>query len=246
MSRHIPRLFVDQALSANIQLELPPPQVHHLVNVLRLQTEDAVILFNGQGGEYTARVLQTSRKAVRVQVDSHQDCHREPRLPITLAQGIARGERMDIAIQKAVELGVHTIQPLQTVQSQKLPADRLAKKLTHWQAIAQSATEQSGRCCVPPVQEVMSLNDWLDQSREPDSSYWVLDPEASQGLAARTAPTSCCLLIGPESGLTEPEIKLAVNRGFERIRLGPRILRTETAGMAAIATIQSLWGDLGT
>lgn len=244
MSRHIPRLFIDEALAVDMQLSLPSAQVHHLVNVLRLRVNDPLVLFNGRGGEYPSRVIEQEKRSVRVQTIAHTDVTREAPVSITLAQGMARGERMDIAIQKAVELGVDTVQPLNTHHSQKLPPDRLEKKQLHWQAVAQSAAEQSGRTRVPEISAPLTLPAWLPSLEGIAATRWVLDPGAHQGLGSQPPAAHCYLLIGPESGLTAEEIRLANDHGFTGVRLGPRILRTETAGMAAIAAIQSLWGDL--
>lgn len=247
MSRHVPRIFINQALQTGLDITLEDRQAHHLLNVLRVRNGDAVCLFNGQGGEYPSRVIDTQRHAVTINIGNHSAAGRESPLAITLGQGIARGERMDFAIQKAVELGVACIQPLHTEKSQRLPPDRLSRKLEHWRSVACSAAEQSGRTRVPTVQEPSSLVEWLEQCRNDESCErkLVLDPASGTRPGSLPAAQRACLLIGPEAGLAESELESAGKCGFQAISLGPRILRTETAGVTAIAALQALWGDLG-
>lgn len=248
MSRHIPRLYTDNSLDSGQTLELSTDKAHHLLHVLRIRKGDPVCLFNGRGGEYAAEVICAERHSVSVKLLTYSDISRESPLHIVLAQGIARGERMDFAIQKAVELGVGDIQPLHTEKSQKLPANRLRKKQQHWRAVACSAAEQAGRTVLPEVHAPEKIADWLAvQARESESTeLLLLDPTAETMLKPNASTNRACLLVGPESGLSEPEYKQARESGFQPIRLGPRTLRTETAGLAAITAVQMLWGDLNT
>lgn len=245
MAKHIPRLFIDAALSTGAIITPDEQQSHHLLHVLRLREAEVVHVFNGQGGEYRATAVEVGKRHIGLQIDAFLDVNRESPLNISLAQGIARGERMDFAIQKAVELGVQSIQPLHTEKSQHLPASRLEKKQAHWQAVARSAAEQAGRCHVPAVAPAAELSAWLTQSRQLLTNHLklLLNPVATQCLSASKPPESVCILIGPESGLTDGELHEAMTQGFSGIQLGARTLRTETAGLAAIAALQMLWGD---
>lgn len=241
---HTPRIWLDLPLATGTQLALPRDKAHHLNTVLRLRDGDSLCLFNGDGNEYGARIATATRNAVEVNIESATTPPRESPLHITLAQAIARGDRMDFAIAKAVELGVNAIQPLFTTRGKvRLDGARLLKKQTHWQHIAESAAEQSGRLVRPAVQPACQLSEWLDTA---DTGLrLVLAPDAGAGLATLEPANPATLLIGPESGLDDSEIKACRDAGFTALRLGPRVLRTETAGMAALAAMQSHWGDLG-
>jgi len=215
---------------------------HHLTRVLRMQENDVVVLFNGDGGEYHAR-LRLQGKDVLAQVESFIDRDSESRLDITLLQGISKGERMDIVIQKAVELGVRKIIPVfcqRTVVNIK--GERSDKKHQHWQGIVINACEQSGRTFVPVLSEANKLVDALHQPLP--GLKLTLSPTASQTFhQIKPESNQVTLLIGPEGGLDEREIILAEACGFQSVRMGPRILRTETAALAAITALQTLWGD---
>ncbi len=246
MSRrgHIPRVFVDSALDVDQTLELAEAKRHHLATVLRLGVDAPVTLFNGDGHEYRARIVQADRKRMTLAVETRHSPERESSLSITLYQAIARGDRMDFALAKAVELGVTAIRPVFTERGKvKLEGERLTKKQAHWQAVVESAAEQSGRLVCPALHTAARLSTCLDSDR--DHLRLMLAPTAPAGLASTTPHKRVALLIGPESGLSEPEIDTAATAGWQPITLGPRILRTETAGMAVLAALQSLWGDLG-
>ena len=246
MSRggHIPRVHVEGPLTTGDGLRIEGDKAHHQRNVLRLRAGDEVILFDGGGGEYGATVADLGRGLVTLTVGRHRPAHRESPLRLELAQGIARGDRMDFAVAKAVELGVHAIRPLFTDKGQvRLAGERLARKLSHWRRVAESAAEQSGRERVPEVREPMPLGDWLGVA--PGTTRLVLDPAAESGPASLPRTADACLLIGPESGLSGTELAAARDAGFIPVRLGPRVLRTETAGPAALAVLQALWGDMG-
>lgn len=242
----IPRTYLPIPLTTGATVILDENAANHLIRVLRLKPGAPLILFNGQGGEYRA-VLQTAdKKGGTAVIGEHLAHDAESPLHITLAQGISRGERMDYTLQKAVELGVTRIVPLITERCEvRLEGERLHKRLQHWQAVAASACEQCGRNRVPPVAQARSLDDWLEQSH--DGLRLVLDPLAAQTLTQLIKPEDrrITLLIGPEGGLSDAEIERARQVGFAGIRLGPRILRTETAAVTALSALQVLWGDLG-
>ena len=237
-----PRIYVSIALSPGARILLPSAQARHVGQVLRLTPGAPLTLFNGDGHEYPARLLETSREATRLVVESRAEQEPKPPLAIHLAIGISKGERMDFALQKAVELGVDAITPLFTERSQvKLDAERLNKRLEHWRGIIVSACEQCGRRRLPTLHRPQPLEPWLMVQT---AGGLLLDPHASQALANLPPPLSeVTLLVGPEGGLSPSEHALAEHQGFRGTRLGPRILRTETAPLAAIAVIQALWGD---
>lgn len=244
MSRHVPRIYCETPLSRGERLSLPEDRAHHLMHVLRMKAGAAVILFDGRGGEYEATLATVAKHRVEVAVGAHRAVARESPLRLTLAQAISRGERMDYTIQKAVELGVTLIQPLETGYSQgRLDSARGEKKLTHWREIARSAAEQSGRERVPEVAAPLALETWLDALPAP-AIRLLLDPDSPESLGAATAAAEVCLLSGPEGGFNAAEVARAKAAGFTALRLGPRILRTETAAVAALAVIQAQWGDL--
>lgn len=239
---HIPRIYVPEPLHADGEIRIEGDKAHHLRNVLRLQSGDAAILFDGGGGEYEARVTAVERGAIALAVSARREARRESPLRLELAQAIARGDRMDFAVAKAVELGVNAIQPLFAARGKvKLDGARRQKKLDHWRRIAIGAAEQSGRECVSEVREPRPLTDWLPEAAP--GTRLMLDPDAKTPPADLPRAESATLLIGPESGLSEEEAAAARDAGFTPIRLGPRILRTETAGPAALAVLQALWGD---
>lgn len=216
----------------------------HLVQVLRLKAGAAITLFNGDGHDYSAHLEEASRRTTRAKVDQRLEPAEAPAaLPIHLAIGISKGERMDFAIQKAVELGVADITPLITERCVvRLPNDRQEKRLQHWQQVIIAACEQSGRRYIPALNNAMKLTDWL-RSRTPSGGL-LLDHRAEHALHELEPPKGeVALLIGPEGGLSADERTRAAAAGFTGVRLGPRVLRTETAPLAAIAAIQTLWGD---
>lgn len=243
-AKHVPRVFVAQDLAAGDTITLPQDKRHHLTTVLRLAAGDGLILFNGDGAEYAARLTRADRKRAQAHIDARTSPHRESPLAITLLQAVARGDRMDFALAKAVELGVTAIQPVFTARGQvKLDGERLAKKQGHWQRIVESAAEQSGRLICPAVHEATALATQIDNPPL-NACRLMLAPEAQTSLAAQTPATRIALLIGPESGLSNNEIERAAAAGWQALALGPRVLRTETAGMAALAALQTAWGDL--
>ncbi len=240
----VPRVFQNIPLSIGAVLELAPESANYLLRVLRLRPGASLILFNGEGGEYQAVLEETGRRTATARVVDFAPTEAESPLAITLVQGISRGERMDFTVQKAVELGVTRIVPViaeRTVVN--LKGERRERRREHWQAVAVSACEQCGRNRVPMVDEPIDLRAWLE--REVDGLRLMLDPGASDGFSALVASRSLTLLIGPEGGFSEQEIALAAERGYRGLRLGPRVLRTETAGIVALAALQLRFGDLG-
>ena len=243
MSR-IPRIYHPERLEANIDLSLESGAAQHVARVLRLGAGAELILFDGHGGHYPAVIVAADKRIVQVQIGSHRESLTESPLEITLAQGISKGERMDLTIQKSVELGVTRIIPLETARSVvRLKGERMDKKQQHWQGIIQSACEQSGRDRLPQLLAAQSLANWL--KAPVDGCALMLDPYAEHTISELPSSRAVTLLIGPEGGLSDSERQAAREAGYLGIRLGPRILRTETAALTTIAVLQSRWGDLG-
>jgi 16S rRNA (uracil1498-N3)-methyltransferase len=223
---------------------LDEDNAHYVRTVLRLKKDNSIILFNGEGGEFFCTVAEVSRKAVMIAVEQWDDRSVESPLQITLGLGISRGDRMDLSVQKAVELGTNHITPLVTERCQvQFKGEKKPQRLLHWQKIAQHATEQSGRTVMPTLLEIEQLQDWLGHQQ---GLKIFLDPYAQQTLAELTPETPhVTLLTGPEGGFADHERELAKAAGFIPVRLGQRILRTETASLAALAAVQMCWGDFG-
>jgi 16S rRNA (uracil1498-N3)-methyltransferase len=239
----IPRFYCPQLQQDDMQLELPESVHRHAVQVLRLKPGARIRLFDGKGLECEAELTVVEKRHSQVQLQAPLESQHESPLNITLLQGISRGERMDFAIQKAVELGVSTIVPVITERCNvQLKQDRAQKRRDHWQGVLISACEQSGRAFLPELAAVTTLEAVLAGSE--DELKLVLDPRASQHFNDLARPQTLSLLIGPEGGLSEAEIDLAAQHGFTALQFGPRILRTETAAVAALAVAQTLWGDL--
>ena len=240
------RLFVDDSLESGMQLTLAGEPSHYVARVLRLKTGDALTLFDGRGGEFAAIVSAVSKTGVVVTTGEKSSRECESPLSIHLVQAVSRGERMDFVMQKATELGVVRVTPVMTEFSVvKLDGSKRGKRIRHWRRIAQSACEQSGRNRVPVVEEPCTFDEWLGSLVADEKRLrLVLEPSASTTLATFEARPSADLLIGPEGGLSERELQQACAAGFIAIGFGPRILRTETAAIAAIAALQARWGDL--
>ncbi|MDN5873293.1 MAG: 16S rRNA (uracil(1498)-N(3))-methyltransferase [Sinobacteraceae bacterium] len=235
------RLYLPQTLQEGQSLELPPAAARHVVQVLRLASGAGLTLFNGRGGEFEAVLERVGRRDAAVCVGAYHAVERESNLQLTLAQCVSKGDRMDYGIQKAVELGVHKIVPLLSARSVvKLDAGRWHKKHDHWQAVVASACEQCGRNRLPGVAAPLKLMDWLPQSQ---GVRLILAPGAVAQLQSLPLAHAATLLVGPEGGFTAEEITCAQERGCIPIGLGPRVLRTETAGVATLAALQALWGD---
>jgi 16S rRNA (uracil1498-N3)-methyltransferase len=238
-----PRFHCHLPLAGAVQIELAPSAAHHASKVLRLRRGDQVVLFDGSGGEYEASIHEVDKYGVLVDVGKFHPTDREPVLKVCIAQGLASGDKMDTILQKAIELGVTCFQPLATRKSVvRLTEERAARRAMHWQQVAIAACEQCGRNQVPEVLAVEEIGSWV--GRQIPGSRLMLAPNAPVRLAEVPRPTDeVTLLVGPEGGFTDDEIMWALNAGFKPVRLGPRILRTETAGLAALAAIQALWGD---
>lgn len=240
----VTRVFVDQKLASGKGIGLPEQAGLHLTRVLRLDTGAAITLFDGTGGEYQG-TLERDGKKFWARVGTHDPVERESPLAITLLQGVARGERMDLIVQKATELGVARIIPVLAERSVvRVDANQRARKLEHWQAVAVAACEQCGRNRVPAVSAPLSLGDAIAALPE-GSRRCLLAADAGEPLAAAANGDTrqLALLIGPEGGLADNEQRFAAANGFGAYRIGPRILRTETAGLAALAALQTLAGD---
>ncbi len=237
-----PRFFCPDGLVPDSDMPLPAAVAHHAERVLRLAAGDAVTLFDGQGGECAATLVALGRQPV-ARLGPRLDAERESPLAITLVQALASADKMDWVVQKAVELGVAAIQPVAAERSVlKLSGDRADKRLAHWQQIAVSACEQSGRNRVPEVAEILPLAKYL--VRDFAGTRMILAPGAEGALARKSRPAGpVAILIGPEGGWSPAELALADRAGCAPLALGPRVLRTETAGLAAIAAMQTLWGD---
>lgn len=240
----VPRVYVDMPLESGQTVQLPARQSNYLCKALRMLPGRALWLFNGQGGAFKAELLKAdSKRAEAILLDFDSE-NRESPLHITLGIGLSKGDRFDLVIQKATELGVAAIQPLITERVEvRLNADRMKKKVEHWRGVVVSACEQSGRNLLPKLNNPVNLNDWLGQLN--DSNCYVLNPESDNSFASLAGiHKKVTLLVGPEGGLTLGEVGTAETSSFHGISLGPRILRTETVPLAAISIMQAHWGDL--
>lgn len=238
------RIYLDTPLASGALIELPEGAFRHLVQVLRMQVGDALTVFDGRGGEYAAHIASVAKRGATLSVGAFLDVNRESTLDLTLVQGISKGERMDFTIQKAVELGVTRIAPITTERCNvNLGAERQNKKFEHWRGVMISACEQSGRTRLPELCAVQRFTDWLAQPVK--GQRLMLDPLAAvplAGIGSDAAPTS--LVVGPEGGLSAAELELGARNGCRGVRLGPRVLRTETAGVVALSVLQAWSGDL--
>lgn len=251
----MPRFYVPFTLAVDMPYQLPTDVARH-IQVLRLRVGDTVTLFDGNGGAYTASLLDIDKKHASVSITAHQADNLEPPYRLTLAQGIAGGDKMDWLIEKAVELGVHRIMPVTTARSVvRLQGDRATKRHAHWQALTRAACEQCGRNLIPAVDAPRDWPAWLAQvddgidgsaaTMEGRALRILLSPRADltfNTLPAAAPPAGVTLLIGPEGGLTQEEEAAARAAGFVGLGLGPRILRTETAGIAVLAALAARWG----
>ena len=240
----IPRIYLPLPLTVGATVRLDDNAFNHAVRVLRLKPDAALILFNGQGGAFAAMLTEVSKRDAQARLLEFLPGEVESPLRVILGQGIARGDKMDYTLQKAVELGAAAIQPLFTERGGvDLSGDRLTRKVQHWRGIVIGACEQCGRNRLPEVRDPLTLAGWLAQPAEAGLRL-LLDPAAEQSLRGLEPPAGpVTLLIGAEGGLSPAEMAQARQAGFIGIQLGPRILRTETAGLAALAVLQALWGD---
>jgi 16S rRNA (uracil1498-N3)-methyltransferase len=236
----VPRLFVDAELRPQASLELPEAAAHHAARVLRLREGETVVLFDGRGGEYDALLSMPGRGRVLAATGERRDVERESPLAVTLLQAVSTSDKMDFTIQKAVELGVIAIHPVFSAKSVvRLSGEREAKKLAHWRRIAIAACEQCGRNRIPEIREPVAL----ERYRAPAAAAKVLLSPAGTGRLTEVAKSPLVLAAGPEAGFSGEEEQWLLRAGFAAVRLGPRILRTETAALAALAALNALAGD---
>lgn len=237
------RCHLDQPLPVGATLALPEPVAQHLLRVLRLRVGDACVLFNGDGHDHDARIVAIDKRRAQVEITARRRVANESPLRITLLQGIARGDKMDWIVQKATELGVACILPVTSERGEvRLDPERADRRRSHWQEVVIAACEQSGRAVVPAVAPPCPL---VQAAAQADGVRCLLDPEAgATPLRPGAALTACTLAIGPEGGWSERDLDQLRAAGFVGMCLGPRILRTETAGLAAIAALQAIAGDL--
>lgn len=242
---HSTRIYAPDVLAPGALLPLRETAAHHLSRVLRAAVGDPVVVFN-DGIEFSATVARIDKRGVTVKLISGTPVDRESPLPGILAQAISSGERMDITLQKAVELGICGVQPLYSERSiVRLDAARAVKRVEHWQQVIISACEQCGRNVVPEVAPPQPVIDWLGALPAPRDGELriLLSPHADRRIAELPRPAAVTLLAGPEGGFAEGETEIARQRGFVALKLGPRVLRTETAALAALAALNTLWGD---
>ena len=234
------RFFIDAPLGLGAH-ELPEAQAHYIGRVLRMAEGDAVQVFDGSGQEFRGTLAEVGKKRVLVQLNEQFAGQVESPLRIHLGQGLSRGERMDWAIQKATELGVNEITPIFSERCEvRLKDERADKRLLHWRQVAISACEQCGRSTVPVIHPPLLLADWLKQT---DAELKLVLHPVAEPLVSHARPSSLAFLIGPEGGLSDAEVEQAKTAGYHAARLGPRVLRTETAPVVALAVAQQLWGD---
>lgn len=238
------RSYITEALHVGLELVLSEAASNHLVRVLRLGVNDTCVLFNGDGFDYQAKIINVAKRGTSVEITASHSVTNESPVHITLVQGIARGEKMDWILQKATELGVHRIVPVVTDRTEvKIDSERSDKKMHHWLGVVASACEQSGRARLPEIIEPCPLSHWPLQDK--NFNKFTLDPNGVFGFSdlASTKPIAVTFAIGPEGGFSERDIATLKAGGFQGLRMGPRILRTETAGLAAIAALNVLCGD---
>lgn len=240
-----PRFYSTENLTVGTIVKLSENAAIHATRALRLIVGETIKLFNGDGFDYTCELISIKKSEVLAKVSASESIENESPLNITLLQGISSGDRMDYTIQKAVELGVTSIQPISTERSVvKLSAERAQKRLEHWQNVVISACEQCGRAQIPLVFAPKTLENWLATNSKENATRILLNPLGAKRFAELAKSSQeIQLLIGAEGGLTTAEIKIAIAHGFQSIILGPRILRTETAALTAISTMQAIWGD---
>jgi len=244
-SMRIPRLFIDTDLNENTTITLPDSTFQHVCKVLRLKSDHPLRIFNSRGGQYHATLCDVEKRSASISITQFEPLNNESPILVTVGQTLSRGERMDYAIQKSVEAGVYAIQPLFSERCEvKLQSDRIEKRLQHWQQVAISAAEQCGRGTVPVVHPPAELTDWLVECK--DMLKLTLHHHSAKPINKFECPANkqVALLIGPEGGLSEKEVQLSENNGFNAITLGPRVLRTETAPIVALSVINTLWGDI--
>jgi 16S rRNA (uracil1498-N3)-methyltransferase len=238
-----PRIHCELRLGPGAQFALAPDAAQHVAKALRLKAGDALVVFDGRGGEYDATIQRIDKDRVDVKVGAWRDVERESATSIGLVQGLPEAsDKMDWIIQKATELGVAWIQPVTCERSVvRLSGERAARREAHWRRVSIAAAEQCGRTRIPEVRPTLGFLSWIAVPKS--GARWLLDPGAPPLATQATVPSPLELLVGPEGGLSERERSLAIEQGCEPVGLGPRILRAETAPLAALAAIHALWGD---
>ncbi len=242
----VPRTFVDAAIVEDQRVTLPADVAHHWRRVLRLREGSPVRLFNGAAGDWLGRLVALDKKAAAVDVEAFEPRQTESPLHTTLIQGISRGQRMDYTLEKAVELGVDSIVPVVMERSHGAPTgERVERKAQHWRGVVRAAAAQAARTRLPEIADQAPLTQWLRQRPGGDARRVMLDPEGDMGPAGIECGDAIEIMAGPEGGFTAAEREAAHRAGFSGLRMGPRVLRTETAAVAALTLFQGLYGDLG-
>ncbi len=239
-----PRLFINMSLTTGEIISLPREKAHHISHVLRMRMGDSINLINNSSNEYQSKIIEISKKSAKIEIEGSKQVNNESPLTVNLCLAVAKGQHMDFSIQKAVELGVKNITPvISEFSNVKIHDDRLSNKLAHWQNIIISATEQCGRSYLTQIQQPVALTEWL--SLEASKTRLILHPESQKSMSGiQLSDNDLTLMVGPEGGFSEAEIRHAEENACESISLGPRILRAETAVVTAVSIAQQLWGDL--
>ncbi|MDZ7788714.1 MAG: 16S rRNA (uracil(1498)-N(3))-methyltransferase [Halofilum sp. (in: g-proteobacteria)] len=242
----VPRAHIEAELAAGMRVALPEATAHHFLRVLRLPDGAAIRLFNGAPGDWHGQLIVEGKQRASAQIESFEASATESPLELTLVQGISRGQRMDYTLEKCVELGVDHVLPVVMERTQAAPAgERIAKKARHWQGVIAAAAAQSGRTRLPSLAPQSGFREWLEQADATSAPHVLLDPAGDRAPGGIAATTALTLIAGPEGGFSPGERDAAYAAGCRGMRLGPRILRTETAAVAALALLQGLYGDLG-
>lgn len=240
------RFYIPFELQPGESYQIPDVKARHIVQVLRLAVGEEFILFNGDGKEYSAKLVEATKKNARVTILSVETVNRESNLQVHLIQGLSKGDRMDATIQKCVELGVNLIYPVSTCRSNvKINENRMEKKHAHWRGVITAACEQSGRNVIPELKMAKQFEEVVSEYAASPALKLILHPAAGKTLfQLKEIPENLVLLVGPEGGFSEKEVEFAEKSGFQHLSLGVRVLRTETAAMAVVAGIQAKWGDI--
>ncbi len=242
----VPRAHIDAQVEAGERVTLPGATAHHFLRVLRLPDGAAIRLFNGDPGDWHGRLIVEGKQRASAEIESFEASATESPLQLTLVQGISRGQRMDYTLEKSVELGVDHVIPVVMERTQAAPAgERIAKKARHWAGVIAAAAAQSGRTRLPSLAPQCGFREWLAQADTTATPSVLLDPAGDRAPGGIAATTALTLIAGPEGGFSPVERDAAYTAGCHGMRLGPRVLRTETAAVAALALVQGLYGDLG-
>ncbi len=239
-----PRFYIPSILAPGGSVDLPPEAAHHADKVLRMKPDDTLRVFDGRGGEWSAHIVRM-KPTVHVQLDVFEPAPKAPELHVTLVQGLPAADKMDWVLQKAVELGVAAIQPVAAKRSVvRLSGDKLDRRQTHWRNVMIAACEQCGTNQVPVIAPLLDLPQFMAQPRVENETRWIMLPGTASRLRDLPRPTGpVTVLVGPEGGFEEAEVEIALLSGFVPLGFGPRVLRTETAGLAVLAAMMSQWGD---